>query len=715
MKTILFIMGFSFVGTVFLCAQQTEEAVFNDHPLTWKVAFVRIAWEFDKGTDMAEVKKFNDAIDRTLAMADGYSGYLDAGGEGSPPVPRNPFIKLGLLKLQAAQGLLDHRYLHMSEEQRGTFYICGKVISALPKTIRFSRLQMSLQVTVYNTTAADITLVGSGELPIFCRGKPVVTVKPKEPLNGLTVSPGLTNGVDLVFLADLDVGQSASMMAAVGDGLNVDLVRAQLKALQNNKDLRLAMDVNNRRTYKFAVSYGEDDLIAWRVKKRAGTDGTELTVSDIIEKINAKGVRDDQGNPLLKIKDNRCVGIGTLPVIGKEYLLIADHGTGKAFFLWDWPLDTVIQGDVVLRLASQKTHAYGSEVSPEVVQGVTRYEAFNHNPFAQLILGKCHEFQIGVQKDPKVAVQWYIQAAGQGNGFGMYCLSGCYLKGVGVENDEKAAMTWLRRAAEQGDADAQYHLGYCYEMGLHIEVNVQEAVKWYRKGAEQGELCSQHRLGRCYARAIGVEKDERAAIEWYRKAADQGHGEAENCLGYCILKGIGIEKDEKEALKWFRKSAIRGFYEGLFMVGRSYAKGYGIEKDDRAAVVWYLKAAKAGHTMGQNNLGACYLNGLGVEKDEREAVKWFRLSAEAGNATGQNSLGYCYRNGLGVEKNGKEAVKWLRLAVENGNDVANKTLGRCYLEGLGVEKDEAEGVRLLRKAVEMGVESAKDELKKIGK
>ena len=698
-----------------LCAQQPDGAVVRDDPLTWKVVTVRIEWEFDGGTDRAVVKKFNDAVDITLATVDGFRGSAEAGGEGSPALPRNPFLQMGLLKLQSDQGLLENRYIHLSQDQGITFAECRKALSAVPPTVRFSRLQVSFTVTVYNNTEADIALSGSGEVPVFCRDETSVIAKPKEPLNRLILPARHASGADLVFCADLDVTQAGLLMSAAARGMEINLVRAQIKALQNGKDLRLAMDMNSRRTYKFSISNGDDDLIAWRVKKRAGAGGAELTVADIIGRINATGLRDDSGKPLLKIKDGRCVGIGASPAIGKEYLLIADHGPTTTFFLWDWPLDTPIQGDVAIRLISLPAHHFGPGANTEVVQGVSKYEALTHDSFAQVMLGTYFQLGVGVKKDEPEALNWYRKAAAQGNGFAMYCLGSSYLGGLGVEKNEKEALSWLRRAAEQGNADAQYRLGYCYEMGSYVEEDDREAVKWYRKGAEQGELCSQYRLGRCYGMAVGVAKDDREAVKWYRKAADQGHGDAENSYGFYLQNGTAIGKDEREAVKWFRRAATRGFLYGVHNLGECYEKGRGVEKNEKEAVRWFVRGAKRGALNAMNSLGSCYLKGTGIEKDEREAVKWFRKAAEQGSRIGQNNLGYCYKNGFGVEKDGREAVKWLRLAVDQGASSAYKTLGLCYLEGLGVEKDEAEGIRLLRKAVEMGVTLAQDELKKIGK
>ena len=711
MKTILLILGLTMAGAVWLYAQQAEEVISGDDPLAWKVTFVQIAWELDKSTDIAVVKKFNQTIDFTLATVDGNSGYVDAGGEGNPAAPRNPFIKLGLLKLQAEHGLLDKRYIHLSKYQRVTWSHCSELFSAMPKTIKFSRLQLNFRVTVYNNTAGNIILLGSGDLPLFYQGNPVVIAKPKEPLNNRVLPPGHQSGFELNYWADLDTDQARLLMAAAAQGFEIDLVRAQFKALQNSKDLRLAMDVNSRRTYKFSISNGDDDLIAWRVKKRVGAGGAELTVAEILEKINGKGLLDDQGKPLLKIKDGRCIGVGTSPVIGKELMLMADHGKDRVFFLWDWPLDTPIQGDVTIRLFSGNN----IKLASGVVSGILKYEASTHDPFAQVLLASRVQKTTGVAKNASESAMWFRKAAEQGNGFGMFGLSVAYREGRGVEKDQRENMKWLNKAAERGDPDAQQQLGNFYESGTYVEQSYSEAVKWYRKASDQGELLSQYRLGWCYAQAMGLEKDEREAVKWYRKAADQGHGEAECFLGYCLQKGTGIERDEKEAVKWFRKSAIRGFSEAMFQLSQCYEKGCGIEKNEGEAARWCLRAVKQEASYAFSTLGYYYQEGIGVEKDEREAVKWYRKSAEQGFRVGEYNLGWCYRNGIGVEKDGREAVKWLRIAADKGFGKAYKYLGLCYLEGFGVEKDEAEGIRLLRKAVEMGVTSAQDELKKIGK
>jgi len=45
---------------------------------------------------------------------------------------------------------------------------------------------------------------------------------------------------------------------------------------------------------------------------------------------------------------------------------------------------------------------------------------------------------------------------------------------------------WWHQAAEQGDVEAQYNLGMCFFKGDCGKQDKKEAVKWLRKAAEQG-------------------------------------------------------------------------------------------------------------------------------------------------------------------------------------------------------------------------------------
>jgi TPR repeat protein len=753
-----------------LWAEQQASPVYQDEPLNWRTRTVRLSWVFDAATEASVVKGFNDTLEETLANVDGYEGFVELGGPGTPTrsisffgmeyyqdaklqFDREAFRELGLKQLQAELGLLEYRGVYQAPRQHQACEATQKALSGLPPTVGFSRIRLDFSVVVYNNTASDIVLSGSGDLPIFYDEKALIITKTKKPLDTLVVPPRHGDGMVLEYGADVDLATGKKLLTMIQKGFQVNLLRGQIKMMQKNQDLRLQMEMNSRRTYAFSISTAADqNLLTWRVKKLAGPQGKDLTVADIIEQANASGLKDDQGAPIFKMKDGRCVGVGALAAIGERYCLVADHGTDNVFFLWDWPLTMPIQGDVAIRYLDLECQASLSRRwwTPGVVQGLERYEALTHDPCAQVMLGNCLLDGLGGKQDTQGALAWFQKAIQQGSGHAMYALSTIYIKGKAVPQNIEESKRYLQKAAEAGYVYAQYHLGSCYEEGRYFAENIPLSLAWYRKAAEKGEARAQYQLGQYYNKGIGVKEDPVEACQWFRKAAEQGHRDAATCLGTALLKGKGVQQNAQEAIEWFRKAAVLNCEWGVLNFAYNTKRGVGTEKDAREAVRWYKRSALQGNSSGMLNLATSYQNGSGVEKDDKEAFKWANKSAMNGNAMGQCEVGYLYFNGFGVEKNGAEAFKWfkeaadlnyhgglhgmalcyktgagvkqdpaqtilyLRRALEAGNQSAHKTLALCYIEGFGVKKDNAEAARLLRKAMELGVSGAAEELRKLG-
>ena len=60
--------------------------------------------------------------------------------------------------------------------------------------------------------------------------------------------------------------------------------------------------------------------------------------------------------------------------------------------------------------------------------------------------------------DTEKAIEYFEQAAKDGNAFAEYQLARIYLYGLGVERDEERAMAYLHSAAEQGNEYAKQTL-----------------------------------------------------------------------------------------------------------------------------------------------------------------------------------------------------------------------------------------------------------------
>jgi len=655
-------------------AVSPEAKACHEVTLSWTIPELRVEWTFDKKTDAAKLQKFNEAIGKTLAVVDGYQGSFETGDTRQSTDIARPFGEMGLRGLQQDIGQPLNYEAYLTQFQRDNLIDCRKAARKDLSDVSGIHVRFFAKVSVLNQSEHDTVLDGSGELPVTFSDYTIYIAKPKQPLAQLDVPRGGTRDIDFGFTAEMDAGQLGDVFRAMTDGVRVDLLLAKMRILQEGRDMRLGLLAAARQTYTFAIAYEDGDVCSWTIRKHAGANGAELTVGEILEKINAMGQKSDKGNPLFTMREGRCIGVGDLTAVGKDYMLVANHMGNKRYFLWDWPLETPIRGSVRLSMVRPGRGPFRKYIYNEMTEGLKRYESTTHDVWSQIMIGECYERRDKHPDEIPECVVWFRKAAEQGNADAMYNVRECYRNGWGVEKDETLAQSWLCRAAEAGCARAQYEFGsWCAE-----HKSKQEALEWYRKSAEQGEMSAVYSIGYAYERGLGVERDAREAVKWFRKAANMEYLRAQSALGGCYYRGDGIERNFEEAVKWYRAAALRG------------------------------------SSIGLHQLGYCYYEGLGMEKDGREAIRWYLRATAQGNVSSMNNIGYMYKNGIGVEKNGPEAVKWLKLAIDKGNNMACKTLGLCYLEGFGVEKNEKEGIRLLRKAVELGISSAEDELRKIG-
>ena len=125
-----------------------------------------------------------------------------------------------------------------------------------------------------------------------------------------------------------------------------------------------------------------------------------------------------------------------------------------------------------------------------------------------------------------------------------------YNLGLGVPQDYTEAIQWYRQAAEQGDAGAQNNLGVMYRYGQGVPQNDAEAVKWFRLAAEQGIAGAQANLGLMYFNGQGIRQNYAEAAKWFRLAAEQGHAVAQVLLGTTYADGQDIPQDKVQTLMW---------------------------------------------------------------------------------------------------------------------------------------------------------------------
>ncbi|HQW57369.1 MAG TPA: tetratricopeptide repeat protein [Gammaproteobacteria bacterium] len=103
----------------------------------------------------------------------------------------------------------------------------------------------------------------------------------------------------------------------------------------------------------------------------------------------------------------------------------------------------------------------------------------------------------------------------------------------GVRANHFEAVNWFRQAAKQGDPKGQTELAFMYREGFGVRQDYTEALRWLRVAAEQNYGEAQVDIGTMYEEGAGVPKNCIIAKEWYGKACDNKR--ETGCLFYKTL------------------------------------------------------------------------------------------------------------------------------------------------------------------------------------
>ncbi len=307
------------------------------------------------------------------------------------------------------------------------------------------------------------------------------------------------------------------------------------------------------------------------------------------------------------------------------------------------------------------------------------------------------------------SVDWYLKAAGQGYLPAMHKLGRCYQYEVGVDEDYEKSLYWHTEAAKRGHADSQYELYEFYSQGEIVAKDEKEAFKWLRKAAKNRNRRSFHVYQLAYAYHWGkcCRKNGRKALELYKEAAEFNDDSAGRYIGdvaRCYYRGTGTDVDYAKALELFIRSAGMGDFYSASWVGMMYIYGEGTEKNIGEGLRWYREAAEHCCFI-QKELGDYFRYGYGdVPIDYEEAVKWYTKSCSEENEEALYELGTCYLCGYGVEVNERKAVRLYKRAAVWHHAAATRMVGKCYEFGWGIRKNRKLAAQWYEKARELGCE-----------
>ena len=139
---------------------------------------------------------------------------------------------------------------------------------------------------------------------------------------------------------------------------------------------------------------------------------------------------------------------------------------------------------------------------------------------SQVYAGRIYEFGIGVNKDPRKAVEFYEMASNNGSVRADFLL-GFMFRDVEVIKDYEKSLSFLKKADELGYYAAAGQIGELYRKGLGVEQDYEQAFNWYSKGAKMNDIYSQTLVGYLYSKGlVGVSENLDSAKYWYQLAVD---------------------------------------------------------------------------------------------------------------------------------------------------------------------------------------------------
>jgi len=134
----------------------------------------------------------------------------------------------------------------------------------------------------------------------------------------------------------------------------------------------------------------------------------------------------------------------------------------------------------------------------------------------------------------------------------------CYQK-----NDFPGAMEYFQQAADQGDVLAVVQIGLMYDFGQGVLQNYTEARKWYLRAAEKGEPRAMYLMGHMYEFGEGVSIDNSIAYTWYLKSAQRGHASAQFEIGKILTRANRETETYLQGVEWLKSAANQCHFKAI--------------------------------------------------------------------------------------------------------------------------------------------------------
>lgn len=246
---------------------------------------------------------------------------------------------------------------------------------------------------------------------------------------------------------------------------------------------------------------------------------------------------------------------------------------------------------------------------------------------AQMYMGHIYEegsLSQGINKDIKIAIEWYLKAAMQGNAAAQFKTGFLMVDYYGInESTERVIISLLKESADSGFVQAQVYLGGILTQLLHKFQNI--GFDYLMKASEvlESHPGVDYYLAYCYYHGEGTAQDLQKAEEHYQKAADANICEAFLHVAYCAEN---LRNDYAKAKKYYQKAIDANLPMGYNDMAYLYADGKGVAQDFNEA----HRLVDIAISMDRNNLNFLDTKGeffLKENKLEEATILWNKIKS----------------------------------------------------------------------------------------
>ena len=309
-------------------------------------------------------------------------------------------------------------------------------------------------------------------------------------------------------------------------------------------------------------------------------------------------------------------------------------------------------------------------------------------PDASIFLALLHIEGIEYQKNVEQGIHMLEDAMRAGSVMGAKCLGDLYARGEHIDKDPRLATEYYRRAAALGGQGEYENLGDIFHSGVFTEPDYALAISLYQKGAIEGDYGCQRKLKmmqdereRNYIEATKLERTApNDAFILYKKSVEAGYLPAHARIGWYYERGIGTEINRKEAFRHYKSAFEAGDKRAIESLGRCYARGIGTAFDFDKASELLSVAREMGSHSADRELFRIYENKkrhmirslystatrLYYNKKYDVARSMFEVCMGLGLGEATYSIGCLYEFGITTDPDRKTALRFYKKAYDQG-------------------------------------------------